>query len=84
MMGGDGKSKNSKLFFYILKDNLFGIGKYLFLGIFIASLIKVFVPPSIKVSALPHVKPTSVRALAIGTSSPEHTYIGTDIKDIRG
>jgi len=42
------------------------------------------VPPSIKVSALPHVKPTSVRALAIGTSSPEHTYIGTDIKDIRG
>ena len=42
------------------------------------------VPPSIKVRALPHVKPTSVRALAIGTSSPEHTYIGTDIKDIRG
>ena len=32
MMGGDGKSKNSKLFFYILKDNLFGIGKYLFFG----------------------------------------------------
>ena len=47
MMGGDGKSKNSKLFFYILKDNLFGIGKYLFLGIFIASLIKVFVPASL-------------------------------------
>ncbi|MGK0690409.1 MAG: permease [Aquificaceae bacterium] len=47
MMGGDGKSKNSKLFFYILKDNLFGIGKYLFLGIFIASLIKVLVPASL-------------------------------------
>ncbi len=47
MMGGDGQSKNSKLFFYILKDNLFGIGKYLFLGIFIASLIKVFVPASL-------------------------------------
>lgn len=47
MMGGDGQSKNSKLFFYILKDNLFGIGKYLFLGIFIASLIKVLVPASL-------------------------------------
>ncbi|MFN4319709.1 MAG: permease [Aquificaceae bacterium] len=45
MIGGE--SKNSKLFLYILKDNLFGIGKYLFLGIFIASLIKVLVPASL-------------------------------------
>lgn len=45
MMGG--QDKNSKLFLYILKENLFGIGKYLFLGIFIASLIKVLVPASL-------------------------------------
>lgn len=41
----DAKQERSlKLFFYHLKDNLLGIGKYLFLGIFIASLIKTFIP----------------------------------------
>lgn len=44
MMGEDKQTKSSKLFLYLLKDNLLGIGKYLFLGILIASFIKVLIP----------------------------------------
>ncbi len=41
------KSVKSASFIYFLKDNLIGIGKYLMLGIFIASLIKTLIPEDI-------------------------------------
>ncbi|MFN7065770.1 MAG: permease [Aquificaceae bacterium] len=44
MMGGAKREWGMDLFFYHLKDNLLGIGKYLLLGIFIAALIKTFIP----------------------------------------
>ncbi len=46
IMGGSDQERRSRLFLYYLKENLIGIGKYVLLGILIASLIKTLIPQS--------------------------------------
>ena len=84
-IGGAKQNRSLSLFFYYLRDNLLGIGKYLFLGILIASLIKTLVPVHIVKSiagsfiSYPLI---SFMAVPVYVCSGEEVPIAKALKDI--
>ncbi len=85
LMGASQQEKGIRLFFYHIKDNLFGIGKYLFLGIFIASLIKTFFPAELVKSiagSFVSYPLMSLVAIPVYVCSGEEVPIAKALKDI--
>lgn len=85
LMGGYQQERSIRLFFYHIKENLIGIGKYLLLGIFIASLIKTFFPMQLVRSiagSFASYPLMSLVALPIYVCSGEEVPIAKALKDI--
>ncbi|MFN3599047.1 MAG: permease [Aquificaceae bacterium] len=85
LMGASQQEEGIRLFFYYVKDNLFGIGKYLLLGIFIASLIKTFFPVELVKSiagSLVSYPLMSLVAIPVYVCSGEEVPIAKALRDI--
>ena len=83
LMGSSGSSGHG--FFLYLKENLLGIGKYLLLGIVIASVIKTLLPPDLIASVAGSFLSyplLSVVSVPVYVCSGEEVPIGRALRDV--